>query len=115
MSKPLVAYFRVSPREPRLSGLGIDAPRAAVSRFAAPEGYEIVGEFVEIETGKGEDAIERRPQLAEALAEARARTARARTALATPARRALFRRALTARRPRLQTAPTKEPPGPRHL
>jgi DNA invertase Pin-like site-specific DNA recombinase len=47
------------------------AQRAAVIRFAAAEGYEVVGEFVEIETGKGADAIERRPQLAVALAEAR--------------------------------------------
>ena len=64
MSKPLVAYFRVSTREQGRSGLGIDAQRAAVARFAAAEGYEVVGEFVEIETGKGADAIERRPQLA---------------------------------------------------
>src|SRR5277367_5416307 len=71
MSKLLVAYFRVSTREQGRSGLGIDAQRAAVARFAAAEGYEVVGEFVEIETGKGADAIERRPQLAAALAEAR--------------------------------------------
>src|SRR3984957_9134393 len=43
----------------------------AVIRFAAPEGYEADGEFVEIETGKAADAIDRRPQLAAALAEAR--------------------------------------------
>ena len=66
MSKPLVAYFRVSTREQERSGLGIDAQRAAVARFAAAEGYDVVGEFVEIETGKGADAIERRPQLAAA-------------------------------------------------
>jgi len=71
MSKPLVAYFRVSTREQGRSGLGIDAQRAAITLFAAVEGYEVVGEFVEIETGKGADAIERRPQLAAALAEAR--------------------------------------------
>src|SRR5271167_2816694 len=71
MSKPLVAYFRVSTREQGRSGLGIDAQRAAVARFAAAEGYDVVGEFVEIETGKGADAIERRPQLAAALAAAR--------------------------------------------
>jgi DNA invertase Pin-like site-specific DNA recombinase len=71
MSKPLVAYFRVSTREQGRSGLGIDAQRAAVARFGAGEGYEVVGEFVEIETGKGADAIERRPQLAAALAAAR--------------------------------------------
>ena len=71
MSKPLVAYFRVSTREQGRSGLGIDAQRAAVARFAAVEGYELVGEFVEVETGKGADALERRPQLAAVLAEAR--------------------------------------------
>ena len=52
-------------------GPPIEAQRAAVIRFAAAEDYEVVGEFVEIETGKGADAIERRPQLAVALAEAR--------------------------------------------
>jgi DNA invertase Pin-like site-specific DNA recombinase len=71
MSKPLVAYFRVRTREQGRSGLGIDAQCAAVVRFVAAEDYEVVDEFVEIETGKGADAIERRPQLAVALAEAR--------------------------------------------
>ena len=45
--------------------------RRSVIRFAASEDYEVVGEFVEIETGKGAVAIERRPQLAASLAEAR--------------------------------------------
>ena len=71
MSKPLVAYYRVSTREQGRSGLGIDAQRAAVTRFAEAEGFEIVAEFTEIETGKGSDALDRRPQLAAALAEAR--------------------------------------------
>ncbi len=70
-AKPLVAYFRVSTREQGRSGLGLEAQRAAVARFADSEGFEIVAEHVEIETGKGSDALERRPNLAEALAEAR--------------------------------------------
>ena len=41
MSKPLVAYYRVSTREQGRSGLGIDAQRAAVARFAEAEGFEI--------------------------------------------------------------------------
>ena len=71
MAKPIVAYYRVSTREQGRSGLGLEAQRAAVIRFAEAEGLEIVGEFTETETGKGHDALERRPQLAAALAEAR--------------------------------------------
>ena len=71
MAKPLVAYYRVSTREQGRSGLGLEAQRAAVVRFAEVEGLEIVAEFTETESGKGHDALERRPQLAAALAEAR--------------------------------------------
>jgi DNA invertase Pin-like site-specific DNA recombinase len=71
MSKPLVAYYRVSTREQGKSGLGIDAQRAAVARFAEAEGFEVASEFTEVETGKGADALDRRPQLAAALVEAR--------------------------------------------
>jgi DNA invertase Pin-like site-specific DNA recombinase len=71
MSKPLVSYLRVSTREQGRSGLGIDAQRAAIARFAQVEGFDVVAEFIEIETGKGSDALERRPQLVAALAEAR--------------------------------------------
>jgi Resolvase, N terminal domain len=53
------------------SGLGIEAQREAISRFAAAEGREVLAEFVEVETGKGNDALDRRPKLAEALAKAR--------------------------------------------
>jgi DNA invertase Pin-like site-specific DNA recombinase len=68
VSKPLVAYFRVSTREQGRSGLGLEAQRAAVVRFAEAEGFEIVAEHVEIETGKGSDALDRRPKLAATLA-----------------------------------------------
>jgi DNA invertase Pin-like site-specific DNA recombinase len=71
MSKPLIAYFRVSTREQGRSGLGIQAQREAVARFAEAEGFEAVAEFIEVETGKGADALDRRPQLAQALARAR--------------------------------------------
>ena len=37
-------------------------------RFAEVEGYELTAGFVEAETGKGADALDRRPQLAAALA-----------------------------------------------
>ena len=70
--KPLVAYVRVSTNQQGRSGLGIEAQREALSRFAQSDGFDLVAEFVEVETGKGSDALDRRPQLAAALAKARA-------------------------------------------
>jgi DNA invertase Pin-like site-specific DNA recombinase len=66
-----IAYYRVSTARQGRSGLGIEAQREAVIRFASAEGFEIATEFVEIETGKGADALDRRPQLAAALAAGR--------------------------------------------
>jgi DNA invertase Pin-like site-specific DNA recombinase len=66
-----VAYYRVSTKQQHRSGLGIEAQRAAVTRFADAEALTIIGEFVEAETGKGADALDRRPQLAAALARAK--------------------------------------------
>ena len=71
--KPLVGYVRVSTSMQGRSGLGIEAQREALSRFAEAEGYELVSVLVEVETGKGFDALDRRPQLAEALSQARRR------------------------------------------
>ena len=62
-----IAYLRVSTQRQQRSGLGIEAQRAAIARFAEAEGLSIIREFVEAETGKGADAIDRRPQLAAAL------------------------------------------------
>jgi DNA invertase Pin-like site-specific DNA recombinase len=67
-----VAYLRVSTQRQQRSGLGIEAQRAAIERFAASEGLTIISEYAEAETGKGADALDRRPQLAAALAAARA-------------------------------------------
>ena len=66
-----VAYYRVSTKQQQRSGLGIEAQRATVARFADAEQLTIIAEFVEAETGKGADALDRRPQLAAALAAAR--------------------------------------------
>lgn len=70
-SRPLIGYVRVSTSQQGRSGLGIEAQREALARFAASEGFELLRVFVEVETGKGADALDRRPQLATALAEAR--------------------------------------------
>lgn len=65
--KQIVAYYRVSTQQQGRSGLGIEAQRYAVTNFAAVEGFEIVAEYTEVETGKGADALAQRPQLAAAL------------------------------------------------
>src|SRR3954454_15529678 len=67
-----VAYYRVSTARQGRSGLGIEAQKATVHRFAQAEGFELTAEFVEVEIGKGSDALDRRPQLAAALAAGRA-------------------------------------------
>ena len=55
-----IAYLRVSTQQQHRSGLGIEAQRTAVGRFAEVEGIAIISEFVEAETGKGADALDRR-------------------------------------------------------
>jgi DNA invertase Pin-like site-specific DNA recombinase len=68
--RPVISYIRVSTGKQGKSGLGIEAQREAIARFAAAEGLEVLAEFVEVESGKGSDALDRRPRLAEALAKA---------------------------------------------
>lgn len=67
----LVTYIRVSTSQQGRSGLGIEAQRQALQHFAQTEGFAVSREFVEVETGKGSDALDRRPQLKAALAAAR--------------------------------------------
>ena len=63
-----VSYLRVSTSKQGSSGLGREAQREAVSRYLAGCGCLQIAEFVEVETGKGANALARRPQLREALA-----------------------------------------------
>ena len=60
----IISYIRVSTARQGRSGLGLEAQREAIARFAESEGFKLTGEFVEVETGKGADALPRRPQLA---------------------------------------------------
>jgi DNA invertase Pin-like site-specific DNA recombinase len=71
MAHALIGYLRVSTDKQGKSGLGIEAQRQALERFAAAEGFGLGRVYVEVEIGKGSDALDRRPQLAAALKEAR--------------------------------------------
>ncbi|MBU6166396.1 MAG: recombinase family protein [Alphaproteobacteria bacterium] len=62
-----ITYFRVSTAAQGRSGLGLDAQRAAVATFCKTRGSEVLGEYVEVESGKRDD----RPQLAAALRHAK--------------------------------------------
>lgn len=68
----IVCYLRVSTQRQGATGLGMDAQRAQLEFFASTNGLEIVAEFVEVETGKGSDALETRPKLKAALGVAKA-------------------------------------------
>ena len=70
-STAVITYIRVSTSKQGRSGLGIEAQRQSLRQFAKAEGLELVREFVEVETGKGSDALDRRPQLKAALAAAK--------------------------------------------
>src|SRR3982751_3830790 len=59
-----VSYLRVSTDRQGRSGLGLDAQRKAVEDFLYGGPWDLIAEFVEVESGKRDD----RPKLAEALA-----------------------------------------------
>src|SRR5262245_50229628 len=65
--RPAVACIRVSKPKQGRSGLGLEAQQAAIKAFCARHGYKIEAEHREVETGRGADALERRPELAAAM------------------------------------------------
>jgi DNA invertase Pin-like site-specific DNA recombinase len=69
--RPAVAYIRVSKLKQGRSGLGLEAQQAAIKTFCTQHGYKIEAEYREVETGKGADALVRRPELAAAMKAAR--------------------------------------------
>ncbi len=62
-----IAYYRVSTQRQGVSGLGLDAQRATVEQYLAGSSRTSAGEFIEVETGKGANALDKRPQLRLAL------------------------------------------------
>ena len=65
--KPIIAYCRVSTDRQGKSGLGLEAQREAIARFAETNGFHVESEEIEVETGKGADALDHRPRLKSAL------------------------------------------------
>lgn len=62
-----VAYYRVSTARQGASGLGLEAQKAAVTRYLNGGDWSIKAEFIEVESGRKSD----RPELERALATAR--------------------------------------------
>jgi len=63
-----IAYYRVSTDRQGRSGLGVEAQREAVTRYLNGGNWQLLDDFVEVESGKRDD---NRPQLAAALAACR--------------------------------------------
>lgn len=58
-----IGYYRVSTQHQGQSGLGLEAQREAVRKFIQFNGNRLIGEFIEIESGKNDD----RPMLRKAI------------------------------------------------
>jgi len=62
-----VAYYRVSTAKQGRSGLGLEAQQEAVRQHLGEDAAQLVGSFTDIETGKGSNALEKRPGLRAAV------------------------------------------------
>ena len=71
LAQPAIAYLRVSTEKQGRSGLGLEAQQQMICDFAQRERLTVVNRFTEVETGKGSDALLRRPQLLAAVCAAR--------------------------------------------
>lgn len=69
--KRAIAYLRVSTKEQGRRGNGLAAQRETIEQFAKIERFHVVEWVEEVETGKGSNALSRRPKLSLALRAAR--------------------------------------------
>ncbi len=68
-SQRVIAYYRVSTTQQERSGLGLDAQQHAVTQYLQDKDCELIASFTEVETGKGANALHKRPTLRTALSE----------------------------------------------
>lgn len=68
MEGQFIAYYRVSTSRQGNSGLGLDAQKQAVEDYLNGGHWSLLKEFKEVETGKGSNALDKRPELKEAIA-----------------------------------------------
>jgi DNA invertase Pin-like site-specific DNA recombinase len=66
-----VAYYRVSTQKQGASGLGLDAQKQTVEEYVRNAPGSLLATFCEVETGKGSNALDKRPELRKALDECR--------------------------------------------
>ncbi len=67
MDGQFVAYYRVSTQRQGKSGLGLAAQKKAVSDYLNGGNHEVLAEYTEVESGKGSNALDKRPVLREAI------------------------------------------------
>ncbi|GFO76944.1 recombinase family protein [Bathymodiolus platifrons methanotrophic gill symbiont] len=67
MIKKAIGYVRVSTSEQGRSGLGLKVQESDIKEFCKNEGIELIKILSEVESGKGFDALEKRPVLSQAL------------------------------------------------
>ncbi len=70
MACKLVALYRVSTDRQGESGLGLEAQQAAVERYRADAGCEVIASYTEVESGTHDDIADR-PELMKAIAHAK--------------------------------------------
>jgi DNA invertase Pin-like site-specific DNA recombinase len=63
-----IAYYRVSTDKQGRSGLGLEAQQRDVENYLRGVDGDLIDTFTEVETGKGANALKKRPQLDQALA-----------------------------------------------
>ncbi len=52
----VIAYYRVSTKKQGESGLGLEAQQNTINKFVNSSPYELVSEYVEIESGRKTDS-----------------------------------------------------------